>query len=898
MKRFSTRLIRNISAAESLRPTQSLPGVSPAPGSAAAQSPVRSPLRGYSRKTTRAVMSGFAVACALLIVLISVQAFAFDEMSILKVEKPVNADQLWQMGLLYLADLGNFYLVWGNDAAAGRLAKAGGQFELVATVRSDKVIFLVSAGRSKVEKPVSKAPCGDLSEGLCEVVPGHYLVAILPEDIDDASLAAFPRVKLQPGRFPAAEPARFVVAPMAATPKPEIESLVASVSGDSLWTYISQLSGREPVTIGGVLDTLLTRYSFNWRIEHAANYLRERFEAYGYDVAYHDFVMGKYDFYGVDFVSARCGWVVNSGVRVYRTIDGGLTWVRQNPGAFNQFLSDVCFVDSLQGWVVGTAGTIYHTANGGQTWARQTAPANFAWIYAVDFVDAQNGWIAGQGGRIARTTNGGTTWTAVASGTSADINGIDFEALDRGWAVGNAGTILAWDGTSWSGETSGTAENLFAVDFATSQVGWVVGGGRTVLKTTDGGTSWVPQTLPSEASPYLQDVRFPDTSNGWAVGVAGTVAHTADGGSTWQMQSTGSGVWIGSVDFVSPQEGWVAGATSLVCHTENGGDAWQDQRGNFPTGTVTQLRNVVATKPGTVSTDEVIICGHYDDYSSAPNNPTPGADDNASGTAGVLEAARVLASHPSQRTIKFLCVAAEEQGCYGSAAYAYQAKTAGDNVLGVFNFDMIGYVDVAPESVNCVCDDESEWLVDFAQDCAAAYVPSLGTVKQIDSSQTYSGDHVSFWLVGYSAMETTEDDPLTNPYWHTTADTLGTMTQAFATDVTRMVVAAAAELAVPDLASGVPPAGTRTSIVATPNPFRSETAVSFRGLTGGIVRAGIYDVQGRLLRRLVRDQSGSATRDLVWDGMDDSGHRVAPGIYFAGVSWAEGSVFTKIVMLR
>ena len=681
------------------------------------------------------------------------------------------------------------------------------------------------------------------------------------------------------------------------TPKPEIESIVASVSGDSIWTYISQLSGREPVMIGGVLDTLLTRYTFHWRIDHAAAYLRERLEAFGYDVTYHDFMLGKYDFLGMDFVNARWGWVICNGARVYRTGDGGSSWVRQNPGAPNQILSDVCFVDSLQGWAVGSTGIIVRTANGGTSWTRQTAPTGFTWIYGVDFVDAQNGWIAGAGGRIARTTNGGTTWTSVASGTTADIRAIDFKALDKGWTVGAEGTILVWNGSSWSAQNSGTTVDLLGVDFATDQMGWAVGMERTVLKTSDGGATWEAQTVPEEASVGLMDVCFPDTSNGWLTGMAGTVMHTSDGGNTWQIESTGSGVWIGSVDFVNAEKGWVAGGSSLVCRTDDGGAFWQDQRMNFPTGTAVQLKNVVAARPGTVSTDEVIICGHYDSYSGTAAL-APGADDDASGTAGVLEAARVLASYASQRTIKFLCFAAEEVGMIGSAEYAFDAKAAGENILGVVNLDMIGYADSAPESIDCLCDVRSEWLVDLAQDCAAAYVPSLGVVKQIDLSGVADGDHCSFWALGYSAIDAIEDWPALNPYIHSTADTLGTMTQAFATDVTRMAVAAAAELAVPDLTSGVPPAAARTRIVATPNPFRAETTVSFRGLPESSVRVEIYDVQGRQLRKLIERQSGSAVRDLTWDGTDGGGRRVSPGVYFARASWAEGSVFTKIVILK
>jgi hypothetical protein len=89
-------------------------------------------------------------------------------------------------------------------------------------------------------------------------------------------------------------------------------------------------------------------------------------------------------------------------------------------------------------------------------------------------------------------------------------------------------------------------------------------------------------------------------------------------------------------------------------------------------------RNVVATKPGLVYPDSVIIIGgHFDSIVlGAGTNPhvwAPGADDNASGTVAAMEAARILADHDFEATIKFAAWDAEEVGLLGSSAYAGQA---------------------------------------------------------------------------------------------------------------------------------------------------------------------------------------------------------------------------------
>jgi hypothetical protein len=110
----------------------------------------------------------------------------------------------------------------------------------------------------------------------------------------------------------------------------------------------------------------------------------------------------------------------------------------------------------------------------------------------------------------------------------------------------------------------------------------------------------------------------------------------------------------------------------------------------------TTITNVVATLRGTQpeSADRVyVISGHYDSMCGDPVNPTcdaPGADDDASGVATVLELARVMARHEWDATIVFMAVAGEEQGLYGSTHFAEVAKQQGMNVAGMFTNDIVG----------------------------------------------------------------------------------------------------------------------------------------------------------------------------------------------------------------
>lgn len=110
----------------------------------------------------------------------------------------------------------------------------------------------------------------------------------------------------------------------------------------------------------------------------------------------------------------------------------------------------------------------------------------------------------------------------------------------------------------------------------------------------------------------------------------------------------------------------------------------------------TEIVNVVATLPGmqAESRDRMyVVSGHYDSRNSDDAdaiNDSPGANDDASGTAAVMELACVMARHQFDASIVFMTVAAEEQGLYGATHYAEQAKQKQLNIAGMFTNDIIG----------------------------------------------------------------------------------------------------------------------------------------------------------------------------------------------------------------
>ncbi len=834
------------------------------------------------------MMSKPVFLCLVLTLALAGAAGAGEDYFALGVAKPVGVDELRSAGLLFLADLGGEYLVMGDEPAALRLEASGALSRRLLVTGPGDNIYLLTARDLRSEMFYSRV--------LTEVGGGKYLAVVRTGGIEGPGLAPFARERLLPREFPRARRVEALGAPMAVTPRPAIQAFVAGVSQDTLTRYISELSGNEPVVIGGTPDTLLTRYSYSPRIDRAAEYLYERMEAYGLDVAYDPYVLCTYNFFGAHFFESGHGWVVGSELRIFKTTDGGQSWEGQTPGAPLKIFNGVCFTDTLKGWAAASDGSVYHTSNAGATWTQQTTPVSSS-LRDICFLDSTEGWVAGYTGVILHTTDGGRNWNSVPSGVTTDIYGLHFEAANRGWACGKYGVVLFWDGAAWTPQASGSSEYLLDVHFSDAGTGYIAGGGSTILKTVDGGANWSPLSVPAGTNPYFRGVCFVDSAEGWVVGLSGTVLHTDDAGATWTDQPTYTLFGLNRVAFTDDLEGWAVGYGGTIVHTADGGETWVNQRENLPEGAVITWKNVVGTRQGTASGEQVIICAHFDCISNDPYNLAPGADDNASGAAAVLEAARVLGSSLFEKTVKFVCFSGEEQGLYGSGEYAADARLAGDDILGVLNFDMIGYENVAPEDIDIIGNGPSEWLVDFTVECAGAYVPALPTLKIIDPSMSLS-DHSPFWNAGYDALLGIEDRGVPYPYYHTVNDTLGNLNMVFATDVARMGIATVAELAVPDSVTSVP-GGERVRITgAYPNPFAMSTRISFVLGARSRVAAGVYDVQGRLVKPLAGSVLPAGAHEIEWDGRDSRGRRVSAGIYFTRIEAGGMALTSKVIALR
>ena len=212
--------------------------------------------------------------------------------------------------------------------------------------------------------------------------------------------------------------------------------------------------------------------------------------------------------------------------------------------------------------------------------------------------------------------------------------------------------------------------------------------------------------------------------------------------------------------------------------------------------------NVIAEIPGALDPNKVVVVGaHYDsvNWQGSATAQSPGADDNASGSAGVLEAARVLATGgPYEHTLRFVLFSAEEFGLIGSDANAAQSLAVGEEILGMLNMDMIAYR--APgdaRDVDFVTDNASTSLTEFCDAVGALYVPNWASTQ--GSLSGGSSDHAAYFAYGIPSAFYFEDTTQFTPFIHTQSDSSAASTNDFelAQMIVRGAVAAAATLAEP-----------------------------------------------------------------------------------------------------
>jgi parallel beta-helix repeat protein len=194
----------------------------------------------------------------------------------------------------------------------------------------------------------------------------------------------------------------------------------------------------------------------------------------------------------------------------------------------------------------------------------------------------------------------------------------------------------------------------------------------------------------------------------------------------------------------------------------------------------TTCYNVIATQLGTVYPDAYYVIGaHYD------SKGNPGADDNASGVAGVLEIARILSAYESEYTIKYMAFDAEEYGLIGSDYYVDNHYY--DDIRGMISMDMIAY-NQSTRIAEVWGSTAYESFKLLLRDAILMYGNGLSV--QLPTGGSGGSDHMPFADAGFQACLLIEDNPTWNPCYHKACDSVDTanyINYTYACDMTRSV---------------------------------------------------------------------------------------------------------------
>ena len=200
--------------------------------------------------------------------------------------------------------------------------------------------------------------------------------------------------------------------------------------------------------------------------------------------------------------------------------------------------------------------------------------------------------------------------------------------------------------------------------------------------------------------------------------------------------------------------------------------------------------NVIADREGGAAGERgvVLVTAHLDsiNINGGPAAPAPGADDNGSGSAGLLEISRAFRDHRGENDLRFILFGGEEEGLFGSKRYVSDLPAEErSRIQAVVNMDMIGVLNAPTRSVLIEGAPLSQRVMDSLGEAAMTY-----TQLAVETSlRPFASDHVTFIEAEIPAVLTIEGADSTNGNVHSEADTMDHVTYDFAVEILRMNVA-------------------------------------------------------------------------------------------------------------
>jgi len=638
--------------------------------------------------------------------------------------------------------------------------------------------------------------------------------------------------------------------------------------------------------------------------------------------------------------------------KVWNTTDGGISWSEQQLPEKAGLMHCLYFQDDLRGWVIGvkndslypffdTYGVAYFTEDGGETWVEKFNPELELVFTDMDFVDDNRGWIVGfasrsseNGGNIFRTTDGGENWTRISEGTNHTLWQVDFIDSLKGFTCG------AMYGAAWgppvlrSTDGGETWEMIRMVEhnenglyglavfdssvYAMGDKGYLVQsnnpwGDTTQYDLEDLFTQRLIDTLYE-----FEDIFFIDQSRGWVVGRksigpqdwAQTIMHSDDGGWTWKEQYSfiSENSWsftlrLNAVQFVNASTGWACGhvvdvgnsKTSGMLHTVDGGKTWEQQATGIHFGQLVDLF-MFDEQNGWALTDAKYRPPEFTEGYVQALKTTDSGDTWElinTGQPGMITIGWAI------RTGSLFFHSADTGWILGANCNLYKTEDGGDTWSTVpLPLDWTNTYDIIFSSAK------------KGNTCGESFFHTQDGGDQWSEITSYNGqftdmyftDSIHGWMVGeWGNIGRSMDGGTTWAPFEHDATSAALKAVTFSDEMNGWATGRGGTIIkINNAATGInfPSNGkiSHLQIENYPNPFTSQTTISFSLSQPGMARLSIYDLSGRLITSLLNEMKPLGTHTVQWDGSDEAGRQVSSGVYICKlISGAE--MKSKVIYL-
>lgn len=255
------------------------------------------------------------------------------------------------------------------------------------------------------------------------------------------------------------------------------------------------------------------------------------------------------------FVNNNIGWVCG-GNYMGKSMDGGLTWTKQQVSTENINIFNLFFLDEQNGWAV-TEKALFKTRNGGAGWQKITISGE-SYLSDLQFLNPRLGYLIGLQG-LYRSIDSGLTWAKVPGNFIPDKS-LHFTDSLKGWVTSNSKPAYTSDGgTNFSISNSFTSSGQYAIQFIDAVTGWVAGNGGA-WRTTDAGANWTRVAMSGAGG----DIHFFNKNDGY-ICADNWLFKTVNGGQTlsrvaYVAETSG----LVELHFTDANHGWAASYNNFI----------------------------------------------------------------------------------------------------------------------------------------------------------------------------------------------------------------------------------------------------------------------------------------------------------------------------------------------